>query len=129
LSRIIRFRVCQVNLHSNPPQNLTLPILIPSSSPSPPGNPILSQMGLVIGYIFLCEVWFSPFFLPNRRHPFQLHLEQKVNLHNTRDCCTSISLIGFVKKKFDCGYVSFIVKSLSFIVLRLKTKPRFETDT
>jgi hypothetical protein len=36
---------------------------------------------------------------------------------------------GFVEKGFGYGYVSFIVKSLSFIVLRLKTKPASETDT
>jgi hypothetical protein len=51
-----------------------------------------------------------------------------------RDCCPNILLKGFVsppmagkhlwrKKGFGGGYVSFIVKSLSFIVLRLKTKP------
>jgi hypothetical protein len=32
-------------------------------------------------------------------------------------------LNGFVEKGFGCGYVSFFVKSLSFVVLRLKAKP------
>ena len=43
--------------------------------------------------------------------------------------CRPIFLPGFVDKGFGCGYVSFVVKSLSVVVLRLKTKPTSETDT
>jgi hypothetical protein len=47
------------------------------------------------------------------------------------------TLDGFVEKDFGLdslrslqgGYVSFIVKLMSFIVLRLKAKPTSETDT
>jgi hypothetical protein len=54
-------------------------------------------------------------------------------------CFPNSFLDGFVEKGFGCGYVSFIVKSLSFIVFlpkadppmaeRLKAKPTSETDT
>jgi hypothetical protein len=49
-------------------------------------------------------------------------------VRESRDCFTNSSLDGFVEKGFGCGYVSFIVKSLSSILLRQKTKPPFETD-
>jgi hypothetical protein len=40
-----------------------------------------------------------------------------------KDLFPKFLLDGFVERGFGCGYVSLIVKSLSFIVLRLKAKP------
>jgi hypothetical protein len=53
----------------------------------------------------------------------------KIQIHQLVGLLPNYFLLGFVEKRFGCGYESSIVWSLSFSVLRIETKPTPETDT